>query len=770
LDFRGKCSLEDSTSNRAQWASRYLCAVNYLQDLNDAQRAAVTHVEGPMMVIAGAGSGKTRVLTFRIAHLLELGVDPFSILSLTFTNKAAKEMKDRIGKLVNPEEAKNIRMGTFHSVFAGILRAESQRLNYPSNFTIYDTTDSKSLIKTVIKEMNLDDKIYRPGMVMSRISEAKNKLFSPSAYLGNPDIMSDDASSNTPQIGAIYKRYNDRLFRSGAMDFDDLLFNTNVLLANHPDMLFKYQNVFQFVLVDEYQDTNYSQYMIIKQLAGRHENICVVGDDAQSIYAFRGADIGNILNFKRDYPGFTLYKLEQNYRSTKTIVRASNGIIERNKNRIEKVVWTDNSQGNKIFLNRSLTDNNEGHFVAQSIHELVSSRKAAYSDCAVLYRTNAQTRAFEEAFRKINIPYKVYAGMSFYQRKEIKDLLAYFRLSANPNDEESFKRILNYPLRGLGKTSLDNIMISAFEHGVSLWDVAISPGRFGCKISASAKQRLEEFTTKIRSFTAEMDSADAHQLANRIAFESGIMSELRQMKEPEDLGRMENIESLLAGIQEFSQNSHLDGTNKTLSDFLVEVALLTDADNDDKDEDSVKMMTIHAAKGLEFDHVFLVGLEENLFPAMQSMDSRESLEEERRLFYVAVTRARLQLYLSYALSRFRFGQLTHNDPSRFIEEIEPDCLHKSPDLKKNEPFDRAPIRTSAPRLNLTPVQKAVSTSNPQNVSGKLSEGMEVLHDRFGKGKVLKVEGKPGEEKATVFFPKEGEKQLLLKFARLEIIN
>jgi len=738
-----------------------------LNELNDAQRAAVLNIEGPMLVIAGAGSGKTRVLTYRLAHLIDCGVDPFSILCLTFTNKAAKEMKDRIGKLIGPSEAKNVWMGTFHAVFARILRIESERLNYPANFTIYDTADSKSLLRSITKEMGLDDKVYRTSMVLGRISDAKNKLFSPSAYMANSEIVADDFSSGRPKLGEIYKRYNDRLFKSGAMDFDDLLFNTNVLLSKHADISHKYCHKFQFILVDEYQDTNFSQYMIVKQLAKVHENLCVVGDDAQSIYGFRGADIQNILNFKKDYPDYRLFKLEQNYRSTGNIVNAANSIIEKNKAQIRKNVWTANDAGSKIILNRLLTDNHEGHFVAQTIHALTSSGKLSFADCAVLYRTNAQTRPFEEAFRKINIPYKIYAGTSFYQRKEIKDLLAYFRLAVNHNDEESFKRIVNYPARGLGKTTVDNLSIAAHESNTSLWKVALAPESHGCKISSSAKSKLDDFSTMLRSFATETETVDGYKLAVRIANESGIIRDLRELKEPEDQGRLDNIEALLAGIQEFTQNSISGEELKTLSDFLVEVALLTDADNTSEDENSVKLMTIHASKGLEFECVFIVGLEENLFPAAQSMDTREDLEEERRLFYVAATRARKSLYLCHATSRFRFGQLTYNEPSRFIEEINPEFMELSQSSKAESTIQtRYP---ESPKLRLVSATKSTSTNNSQNVSGKLEEGMEVLHDRFGKGKVLKLEGRVGEEKATIFFPKEGEKQLLLKFARLEIL-
>jgi len=741
--------------------------MNYLKELNEEQKKAAMHIEGPMLIIAGAGSGKTRVLTFRIAHLIDSGVDPFSIMALTFTNKAAKEMKDRIAKIIGSGEARNIKMGTFHSVFAGILRAESDRLNYPTNFTIYDTADSKSLLRSIIKEMGLDDKVYRTGSVLARISDAKNKLFSPEAYMANYDITADDFASGKPKLGEIYKRYNDRLFRSGAMDFDDLLFNTNVLLSKHADVAYKYCHQFQFILVDEYQDTNYSQYMIVKQLAKVHENLCVVGDDAQSIYGFRGADINNILNFKKDYPDYKLFKLEQNYRSTQNIVKAANSIIAKNKNQIRKEVWTANDSGSRIIVNRLLTDNHEGHHVAQSIHKMVSSGEGDYRDYAVLYRTNAQTRPFEEAFRKINIPYKIYAGTSFYQRKEIKDVIAYFRLSANHHDEESFKRVINYPARGLGKTTLDNLTISGHEYGVSLWEVAMAPDKYRCAITSGAKSKLNEFTTMIRSFATEIDTSDGFKLAHRITNESGIIRGLRELKEPEDQGRLENVEALLAGIQEFTQGSESGDEVKTLSEFLIEVALLTDADNVSGDENAVKMMTIHASKGLEFDTVYIVGMEENLFPAAQSMDTREDLEEERRLFYVAVTRARKHLHLCYATSRFRFGQLTYNEPSRFLEEVDPDYLQTFETKQEERQHFPQPLARQLRPLSAT---KTTTSANAQNVSGKLTPGMEVLHDRFGKGKVLKLEGKVGEEKATIYFPKEGEKQLLLKFARLEILN
>jgi len=624
--------------------------MSYLDELNDSQLEAVKSIYGPNMVIAGAGSGKTRVLTFRIAYMMEQGADPFNILALTFTNKAAREMTDRIGKIVGPSEAKNITMGTFHSVFSRILRFNSDRLGYPSNFTIYDTQDSKSLLKDIIKEFNLDDKVYKPSMVLGRISSAKNNLISVEAYEQNTEIMNEDIQSRRPEIARIYKAYSQRCFKAGAMDFDDLLYQTNVLLRDFPDVLHFYQQKFQYILVDEYQDTNYAQYLIVKKLAAMYENICVVGDDAQSIYSFRGANIQNILNFRKDYPDFKLYKLEQNYRSTKNIVEAANHVIAKNQDQIKKKVWTDNSTGNKIKVIRTLTDNEEGKMIVNRIFDLKQSGVPSYNDFAILYRTNKQSRSFEEALRKLNIPYKIYGGVSFYQRKEIKDLLAYFRLTTNPRDEEALKRVINYPKRGIGKTSIENVIIAANNYGVSMWDVISNQSQFPLNVNGPTKTKLYEFVTMIKSFSAQVNKMNAYDLAQTIARSSGVLKELYNEKDkgPEEVERYQNIEELLAGIKEFTV-SRAEDEDKSLSEFMLDVALLTDADEDKNEErNHVTLMTIHSSKGLEFPHVFLVGLEENLFPSQMSLHTRSDLEEKRRLFYVSVTRAMETYTLSFS--------------------------------------------------------------------------------------------------------------------------
>ncbi|MFM7667865.1 MAG: ATP-dependent helicase, partial [Bacteroidota bacterium] len=612
--------------------------MSYLNELNASQREAVEQIDGPLMVIAGAGSGKTRVLTYRIAYMIENGVDPFNVLALTFTNKAAREMTERIGKIVGPSEAKNITMGTFHSVFSRILRFNADRLGYPTNFTIYDTQDSKSLIKDIIKELNLDDKAYKPSSVLGRISSAKNNLVSADMYAQNEEILFEDNQAKRPLISTIYKTYENRCRKAGAMDFDDLLFQTHVLLRDFPEVLAYYQHKFQFILVDEYQDTNYAQYLIVKKLAATNENICVVGDDAQSIYSFRGANIQNILNFKVDYPDFKLFKLEQNYRSTKNIVEAANSIISKNKDQIKKTVWTDNNDGAKITVIRTLTDNEEGKIIAGKIFDTKQSTAISFNDIAVLYRTNRQSRAFEEALRKFNIPYKIYGGISFYQRKEIKDLLAYFRLTTNPSDEEALKRIINYPRRGIGKTTEENLIIAANNNSVSIWEVLVNLDQYGLNFNKGVRDKLYEFVTMIRSFQAQLHSLNAFQLAETIAKSSGILKELKAEKDkgPEEVERFQNIEELLSGIQEFVNSSE---EVKTLSDFLLDVALLTDADEDKNEErNHVTLMTIHSSKGLEFPYVFIFGMEENLFPSQIALNSRTELEEERRLFYVALTR------------------------------------------------------------------------------------------------------------------------------------
>lgn len=756
--------------------------MEFLQELNKPQLEAATHINGPMMVIAGAGSGKTRVLTYRIAHLIKNGVDPFNIISLTFTNKAAREMKTRISDIIGENEGRNIWMGTFHSIFSRILRIEAEKLNYPSNFTIYDTQDTKSLIKSIIKELGIDEKVYKVGMVYGRISGAKNNLISAVNYATNPEIQEEDKRTGKPEIGRIYKAYVQRCFRSGAMDFDDLLFNTNVLLRDFPEVLVKYQHKFKYILVDEYQDTNFSQYLIIKQLAAAHENICVVGDDAQSIYSFRGANIQNILNFQKDYPDFKIYKLEQNYRSSKTIVEAANNVIANNKEQIPKEVWTSNEEGEKIKLQRSLSDNDEGVFVANEIFNLKNNKQLSNDKFAILYRTNAQSRSFEEALRRLNLAYKIYGGQSFYQRKEIKNLLAYFRLAANNNDEEALKRVINYPARGIGKTSLDKLTIAANENSTSLWEVIKSPSKFGLKFNSGTLNKFESFYSMIRSFSVRLDSNDAYDLAKEMAKTTGILKELGGDKTPEGISRFENIQELLNGIKEFS-DSDGDGDLKKLSDFLIDVALLTDADADDDSEPKVSLMTIHAAKGLEFPVVFLVGLEENLFPSQLSLNSRADLEEERRLFYVAITRAEKTLVLSYAQTRFRWGNLIQCEPSRFVDEIDAQFLEfpsKTTEPKRKAfSFDQERInfsstgKSTSQNPNLTPVRK-LKTSPPSNFESDdaslIATGMEVMHEKFGKGKVIATEGESPNKKATVFFPRVGHKQLLLRFAKVKILN
>lgn len=778
---------------------------SYLNELNESQRGAVEATEGPVMVIAGAGSGKTRVLTYRIAHLINKGVDPFNILALTFTNKAAREMKERIVKIVGAN-GKNLWMGTFHSVFSRILRAEAHLIGYPTNFTIYDTDDSKSLIKTILGEQGLDDKIYKPSLVLGRISSAKNNLISPAAYLNNVEINNEDKLAGKPKMGQVYQIYNQRLKAASAMDFDDLLFNTNVLLRDHPEVLLKYQHRFNYILVDEYQDTNFSQYLIVKKLAALRENLCVVGDDAQSIYAFRGANIQNILNFKKDYPDFKTFKLEQNYRSTKVIVNAANSVINNNKEQIKKTVWTSNEEGERITVQKAYTDNEEGSIVANSIFETQQNKQAKPSDFAILYRTNAQSRSFEEALRKLNIPYRIYGGLSFYQRKEIKDILAYCRLTLNPNDEEALKRVINYPARGIGKTTVDKLIVAAAESNCSIMHLldSLESGMHG--INAGTATKLSEFKTLIHSFAVQLKTKNAFDLATYIAQSSGILKELYSDKTPEGVSRYENIQELLNGIKEFTEKpiANEDGEQKllTLDEFMADVALLTDAESEDEDDkNKVSMMTIHAAKGLEFPFVYLVGLEENLFPSQMALNSREELEEERRLFYVALTRAEKQVNITHAETRYRWGNLIYCEPSRFIDEIDSVYLNMiSAPAKRNSGFDgeREQYTGWDKRSNKTftfeaPVKKSTASGQPKNLvkvtdaakqapsnnsgndfvgddTSKLSVGMRVEHQRFGKGTVKNIEGRPPQLKATVSFDGVGDKQLLLQFAKLKIVG
>lgn len=762
--------------------------MGYLEALNERQLEAVLKVDGPMMVIAGAGSGKTRVLTYKIAYLMEQGVDAFNILALTFTNKAAREMKERIADIVGPSEAKNISMGTFHSVFSKILRYHSEKLGFPNNFTIYDTQDSRSVIKAIIKDFGLDDKVYKPATVHGRISSAKNNLISPAAYEQNAEIIGEDRIAQRPDLFRIYKEYVKRCFQSGAMDFDDLLYNTNVLFRDYPEILHFYQQKFKYVLVDEYQDTNYAQYLIVKKLAAVYENICVVGDDAQSIYSFRGANIQNILNFKKDYPDFTQFKLEQNYRSTKNIVDAANSVIARNQDQIKKDVWTSNDAGEKIDIIRCLTDNEEGRVIANKIFDWKQAKGLDYQDFAILYRTNAQSRSFEEALRKLNMPYKIYGGLSFYQRKEIKDLIAYFRLAANPKDEEALKRVINYPKRGIGNTTIDNVVVAARKYGVAVWDVLTDFKVYPVDISVRAQNTIRDFVTKIQSFTLRLDTTPAFDLANDIASSSGILKDLYDDKTPEGVARYENIQELLAGIKEFTV-SQPENEIATLSDFLVDVALLTDADQEqEEDKNKITLMTIHSSKGLEFPYVFIVGLEENLFPSQMALNSRAELEEERRLFYVALTRAEKKCTISYVTSRFRFGQQIFAEPSRFIDELDQKFIHHINRMEGNtgggrslnsyqrpseyaKPQSRSETGFKMPtQRNLKPLKSATTSSGKQATTVPLKVGYNVVHERFGKGKVTALEGKAPDQKATIFFPRVGNKTLILKFAKLEVVD
>ena len=776
--------------------------MEYLNELNTEQRRAVEQLEGPVMIIAGAGSGKTRVLTYRVAHLINNGFDPFNILALTFTNKAAKEMRSRIEEMVGPE-ARNIWMGTFHSVFAKILRIESERIGYPSNFTIYDTADSKNLIKAILREEALDDKTYKPGLVLNRISAAKTNLISANEYLRNDELLTEDRMSAKPKMGIVYKKYSDRLFKSGAMDFDDLLYWTNVLLRDFPDVLNKYQSRFKCIMVDEYQDTNYSQYLIVKRLAAKFENICVVGDDAQSIYAFRGANIENILNFKKDYPDVKTFKLEQNYRSTKHIVGAANRLIENNKDRLKKTVWTNNIDGEKISVSRNLTDNEEGMSVARSIFETKMNEQASEKDFAILYRTNAQSRSIEEALRKMNLPYRIYGGQSFYQRKEIKDLIAYFRMVINPQDEEALKRIINYPARGIGKTTLDKIIVLANDWNKDMWSIVSDTQLLNSQFNAGTVKKLELFSTMMRSFQAELLTSDAYELGSKIASSSGLIRDLHADKSPEGVSRYENIQELLNGLKEFvedvpAEDEVVDEEEpKTLDRFTADIALLTDADTDKdpENQNKVSLMTIHASKGLEFPYVYIVGLEENLFPSQLSLSSRTELEEERRLFYVALTRAEKQVSLSYAVSRFRWGNLVHSEPSRFIEEIPEEFLNvtsSKPTINKNSVNSNTwtrktklnlsnnkpgtVSRTDLKSRNLTKYDDSREPGGLDTGDGtsehvaRMIVGTEVIHDKFGKGEIIAMDGEAPNIKATVTFQGAGNKQLLLKFAKLRIVG
>ncbi|MBI1289608.1 MAG: AAA family ATPase [Flavobacteriales bacterium] len=776
--------------------------MNYLNELNEEQRKAVEWLDGPVMIIAGAGSGKTRVLTYRVCHLINSGVDPFNILALTFTNKAAREMRSRIETMVGPE-ARNIWMGTFHSVFAKILRIESEKIGYPSNFTIYDTADSKNLIKAILKEEALDDKTYKPSLVLNRISAAKTNLISANEYLRNDELIAEDRMSAKPKLSVVYKKYSDRLFKSGAMDFDDLLYWTNVLLRDFPDVLNKYQNRFKCIMVDEYQDTNYAQYLIVKRLAAKFENICVVGDDAQSIYAFRGANIENILNFRKDYPDVKTFKLEQNYRSTKHIVGAANHVIEKNQDRLKKTVWTSNADGEQITVSRNLTDNEEGMSVARSIFETKMNGQLQEKDFAILYRTNAQSRSIEEALRKMNIPYRIYGGTSFYQRKEIKDLIAYFRLVINPQDEEALKRVINYPARGIGKTTIDKLIVLGNDWSKDIWSIITDQELLYSQFNSGTAKKLQDFSHLIRSFQIELKRSDAYELGSKIASSSGLLRELHADKSPEGVSRYENIQELLNGLKEFVEDVPgedeviTEPEPKTLDRFTADIALLTDADtkNDPDEMNKVSLMTVHASKGLEFPYVYIVGLEENLFPSQLSLSSRSDLEEERRLFYVALTRAEKRVNLSYAVSRFRWGSLVHSEPSRFIDEIPEKHLNvtsskpvsnenslTSPSWKQRDfkrpltPRSGSGHKATMRERNLT---KYDDSRNPGTLDtgdgtsdhvSRIMIGTEVIHDKFGKGEVVALEGEMPNVKATVAFQGAGNKQLLLKFAKLRIVG
>ena len=768
----------------------------YLNQLNEAQLAPVLQQHGAMIVIAGAGSGKTRVLTFRIAYLMSKGVDPFNILALTFTNKAAREMKSRIARIVGGSEAKNLWMGTFHSVFAKILRFEADRLGYPSNFTIYDTQDSQSVIRAVIKELHLDKDIYKYKQVYSRISSYKNSLITVKAYFNNPELMEADAMAKIPRMGEIYKSYVDKCFKAGAMDFDDLLLKTNELLTRFPEVLAKYQDRFRYILVDEYQDTNHSQYLIIKALSDRFQNICVVGDDAQSIYAFRGANINNILNFQNDYDNVQVFRLEQNYRSTKNIVNAANSIIEKNKTRLDKIVWTANDEGSKILVNRSMTDGDEGRFVASTIFEQKMNQQLANGNFAVLYRTNAQSRAIEDALRKKDIPYRIYGGLSFYQRKEIKDVLSYLRLLINSKDEEALKRIINFPARGIGQTTIERLIVVANKYNRSIFEVMQNLDKVEIQINKGTQTKLQDFVTMVKSFQILNEGYDVFQITEHVIKKTGLYTELKKDGTPEGIARIENIEELLNGMRDFvEEQKELADTTGSLAEFLEDVALATDLDKETGDEDKVALMTVHLAKGLEFPYVFIVGMEEDLFPSAMSMNTRSELEEERRLFYVAITRAEKQAYLTYTQSRYRWGKLIDAEPSRFIEEIDESFLEYLTTITENryKPLIdadifgevdksklrlRKPVSSSPPRPpgenNLRKLRriKPVTSSASKNIDAKdlnISIGTIVEHVRFGKGNVIRIEGSGADTKAEINFSNGGLKKLLLRFAKLKVI-
>ena len=733
-------------------------------------------MDGPMIVIAGAGSGKTRVLTYKIAYLMTEGVDPFNILALTFTNKAAKEMKERIATIVG-NEAKNLWMGTFHSVFARILRIEAHKIGYTSNFTIYDSDDSQKLVSRIIKEFNLDKDQYKYKSIFSRISSMKNSFITPNNYLNNEELLLSDKISNRSKFYQIYNEYVERCFKAGAMDFDDLLLKTNELLNSYPDTLSKYQNIFKYILVDEYQDTNHSQYLIIRALSDKFQNICVVGDDAQSIYSFRGANINNILNFQKDFPDSKIFRLEQNYRSTKNIVNAANSLIENNQKRLKKNVWTENESGEKISVNKLLTDGEEGRFVASSIFENKMQSQLQNSDFAILYRTNAQSRSFEDALRKKNISYRVYGGLSFYQRKEIKDVLAYLRLLINPDDEQAFKRIINFPARGIGQTTLNKIAVEAKKSSVSDYIFIKDLLKSSEILNNSTKNKLLDFVIMIESIKNKIEHADVFDITKEVLKQSGLYNLYKNDESLEGINRIQNIEELLNGIKDFVENN--EKSQASVSSFLQDVALATDQDNDTNDDNKVSLMTVHLAKGLEFPYVYIVGLEENLFPSAMNLNSRTELEEERRLFYVALTRAEKKIYLSYVLSRYRWGKPVDSEKSRFIDEIKEEYLQNnviqrsiSKDFSQKSQFNKVGIRYKKPETR--PAKNFVklkSSSSKSNLfDNNLIVGNIVIHERFGKGEVISIEGQGGDKKAEIKFEKGGLKKLLLRFSRLEIIS
>lgn len=782
---------------------------DYIEELNEGQRNAVLYNDGPSLVIAGAGSGKTRVLTYKIAYLLENGYQPWNILALTFTNKAAREMKERIARQMGPERARHLWMGTFHSMFLRILHVEAGHIGFTSQFTIYDTADSKSLIRSIIKEMGLDEKVYKPGMVQARISNAKNHLVSPAGYANNKEAYEGDRAAKVPALRDIYQRYWERCRQADAMDFDDLLFYTFLLFRDHPEVLARYQDQFRYILVDEYQDTNFAQHSIVLQLAKNHQHVCVVGDDAQSIYSFRGADIDNILYFTKVYPDTKVFKLEQNYRSTQTIVRAANSLIEKNQWQIRKEVFSEKEKGEAIGVYQAYSDVEEGDIVVNKIAELRREKRYAYSDFAILYRTNAQSRIFEEAMRKRSMPYRIYGGLSFYQRKEIKDVIAYFRLIVNPNDEEAFKRIINYPARGIGDTTVGKIIAAATGHNVSLWTVLCEPLAYGLNFNKGTVGKLQAFRELISAFITDAAEKNAYEIGADIIRQSGIINDVCQDNSPENLSRKENIEELVNGMSDFCAQRQEEGnSNVLLGDFLSEVSLLTDQDSDkDGDDEKITLMTVHSAKGLEFKNVFVVGMEENLFPSGMVGDSPRALEEERRLFYVAITRAEEHCFLSYAKTRFRYGKMEFGSPSRFLKDIDIRFLRLPQDagmfrrveeeaavFRRENARGFAPDREDAPyggkeRVSVRPKQQIIAPTVPRNLkrvapsantastspsagasANRVQQGQLIEHERFGLGEVLKVEGEGDNAKATIRFKNAGDKQLLLRFARFKVLS